>query len=808
MAIARPLTEPYTYAVPAHMGPLVPGHVVLVPFGRRGSETGYVVGTTDSPDFDPAKIKSVSRLLDPIPAFDKKQLTFFQWISSYYLAPLGLVINTAIPSQMKAKVLSVLVPCEAGIEALTAKEPEGDHALVLREVVSRPGLTKRGLVRRLAQELDKKEVVRAIDGILRKSWVQWDDKEVGETKARIQTVTLACRPDEIQTKVPRPGSRMKAVLGTLQTHPGSMDVVDVVAQQGPTARDALKRLESRGVVTFSERERRDTLSDAPALGPTRALNLNDDQQTALTALIAPGAKGTFLLWGVTGSGKTEVFLGAAASALSQGKQVLVLVPEIGLTPQLVGRFRARFGDDVAVLHSGLTGGQRLAQWRRIRAGEANVAVGARSALFAPFRDLALIVVDEEHDDSYKQDEGVRYNARDCAVVLGHRFACPVVLASATPAIETWYNAKQGRYTLLRLPRRATPRPVPEVELVDLTQVDTPDGTPHPLLAPAVVTELQATFARGGQAIVLYNRRGFATMVECTSCGGTWECPNCGITMTLHRGRWQMVCHYCALKRPYSENCPVCMADTLEEMGKGTERIEQTLKELFPDVPIARMDADTTAARGAHARILDEFRANKTRLLVGTQIVAKGHDFPDVQCAVVVSADRGFRMPDFRAAERTWALLIQMAGRAGRGEHPGRVLVQTWNPDHYVLTHLDRPERFYEVELRARSTMRYPPRSRLSLIRIDGVNRQLVQDASEALGRELRSQCLNFPGVSILGPAPAALPKLVGRWRYQIVIRGVEIKAWRNFLHQSQRRVMATGKKGIRVSIDVDPRHLM
>jgi len=474
----------------------------------------------------------------------------------------------------------------------------------------------------------------------------------------------------------------------------------------------------------------------------------------------------------------------------------------------VGRFRARFGDGVAVLHSGLTGSERVAQWRRIRAGEAPIAVGARSALFAPFDDLGLVVVDEEHDDSYKQDEGVRYNARDLAVVLGRRHHCPVVLASATPSLESWYNAHTERYTLLRLPHRATPRPVPEIELVDLTGVPAPEGENRPVFAPEVVQTLRETFDAGGQAIVLYNRRGYATLVQCTSCGGTYECPNCGITMTLHLSARVISCHYCGLKRPYRRECPACGEASLEELGKGTERIEEELERLFPDIPRARMDADTTATRGAHHRILSAFREGETRLLVGTQIVAKGHDFPGVHTAVVVSADHGFRLPDFRAAERTFALLVQVAGRAGRGHVPGRVLVQTWQPDHYVLRHLDDQERFLSAEARLRSALRYPPYTRLCLVRLDGADRRRVLDAAVKLARALRAEARGMEGVGVLGPAPAALAKLVGRWRFQILLRGSHVGWFRRFLATVRGRLEGAASRGVRVVVDVDPRHLM
>ncbi|HMV66335.1 MAG TPA: primosomal protein N' [Myxococcota bacterium] len=804
VALARPLADALTYAVPRGLTVVV-GHVVLVPLGPV-AETGYVVEVLDAPDLDPARIRPIRRLIDPLPAFDAAQLDFFRWIADYYMAPLGAVIKTAVPGEVRARVVRVLEPTEAGVEALTARQIDGEEAAVLREIIARPGLTRRALTRRLASEIEDEVVEHAVAALLRDGRARWDEREDKETQAKAATVALPGSIDAALARVPRAGPRQKALLRAVAAADGPVDVAALVAAHGVSAREVITRLVAAGALVRGERELRDALEEAPALGARVALALNGDQRSALTALTAPGAAGAFLLFGVTGSGKTEVFLGAAQAALERGQQVCVLVPEIGLTPQLVGRFKARFGPDVAVLHSGLTGRDRVAHWRRVRSGEARVLVGARSALFAPFRSLGLVVVDEEHDDSYKQEDGVRYNARDLAVVLGRRAGCPVVLASATPSLESWVNARSGRYTLLRLPRRATPRPVPAIELVDMTQVPRPAEGPRPLFAPPCVQALRETFDRGGQAVVLYNRRGYATLVECTSCGGSYECPNCGVSMTLHQRAGVVACHYCGLTRPAQVACPACGQPTLEELGKGTERVEEELTRLFPDVPIARMDADTTAVRGSLHAMLDDFRAGRTRLLVGTQIIAKGHDFPGVHTAIVVSVDQGFRMPDFRASERTYALLVQLAGRAGRGDVPGRVLVQTWKPDHYALTELGSVEGFLEREVRLRRTLRYPPVARLALVRLDGVDRPTVQAAARSLAADLRRE--PAPGVDVLGPALAALPKLVGRWRYQLILRGEQIAAFRGWLTRVRARIEGAAGGGVRVSVDVDPRSLM
>jgi len=801
VAVARPLAGEWTYATAAHQEVRV-GVPVLVPFGPHG-ETGFVTALLAEPDLDPSRVKTILRVLDPVPAFDATQLAFYRWIADYYLCPLGMVIATATPSEVQARVVRVYEPTEAGAAALAAGEVADGPAAVLREVLSRPGLTRRGLAQRVRDELDGDDAERALDTLVRRGWVAAGEREVAESKGKIRTVALTA-PDAL-ARVPRNAARMRAIAAELAAAPA--DVADLLARHGASARSAVDRLAELGVVVLGEREARDALAAAPALGPTGPLALNADQRAALDALNAPDAAGTYLLHGVTGAGKTEVFLGAAAAVVARGGQVVVLVPEIGLTPQLVGRFRARFGDAVAVLHSGLTGSERLGQWRRIRAGEATIAVGARSALFAPFRSLQLIVVDEEHDDSYKQSEGVPYHARDLAVVLGRMRRAVVVLASATPSLESWSNAGAARYQLLSLPRRATPRPVPIVERIDMSALRV-RGQPAPLLAPATEAALRETFDRGGQAIVLYNRRGYATLVECGACGAAYACPSCGLSMTLHRGAWRLVCHYCGYTVPYADTCPVCHAPELSEQGRGTERVEAQLAALFPDVPLSRMDADTTAARGAHQHLLDDFRAGRTRLLVGTQIVAKGHDFPGVQTAVVISADRGLQLPDFRAAERTFALIVQLAGRAGRGDTPGRVIVQTWKPDHYALRHLDDVPGFLEAESRLRRQLRYPPHSRLCLVRLEAVERSAASAAAGGLAAALRGLAAQWPGVEVLGPAPAALPRLVGRWRFQLVLRGTDPRPWRAYLQAAHPLLAAAARKGVRLSWDVDPRHLL
>lgn len=801
VAVQLPLAEALTYAVPTGMDLLI-GHSVLVPVGGR-KVAGTVVALLDAPDVP--RVRPVARLLDPEPAVDASQLRFLQWAADYYSAGLGEVIGTALPAAYRARTRRVFMPTEAGIEALAVGGLEEDtRTTLLRELVAHPGRTMRGLQRRLHGELKADAVRRAVEALLRRSYAAAEDQETGSMGRAITQVRVVGEPELDALRL---GARMRGVLVALLDAGVPLGLPRLVAMEGTGARDAVRRLEAKGLVQTERVEDRTALAAAPVARDTPP-DPTEEQQAALDAL-AQAQAGTFLLHGVTGSGKTEVYLQAAARVLAQGKSVLLLVPEIGLTPQLVHRVRARFGDRVAVLHSGLTGRERLREWRRIRAGEATVAVGARSALFAPFPELGLIVVDEEHDDSYKQDDGVRYHARDLAVVRAHQAGCPVVLGSATPSMESWANAQAERYTRLRLTRRATPRAIPPVELVDMR------GRPgSQVLSDELLAALSDTLAAGAKAIVLFNRRGYAPVVECPGCGGHFSCPSCGVNMVFHQRQRRIRCHYCAFHRPYQPDCTVCGTE-LEVQGHGTQRVEETLREAFPDAGIVRMDADTTRQRGAHHALLEQFKQPGMNILVGTQLVAKGHDIASVQLSAVVGVDHILTMPDFRSAERTWSLVTQLAGRAGRGDAAGRVLVQTRHTDHFVFRLLGDPETtahqdaFYEAELRQRSLMQTPPISRLVLVRIEGADRGTTEQRARELARALRDRAGPSDGPNaVLGPSPAPLSRLVGRWRYQIVMRGLSRPALRRWLRQARGLVAKAGGRGVRVVVDVDPRSLL
>jgi primosomal protein N' (replication factor Y) len=814
VAVAAPLPEPLTYVWDPELieGPDVDaplrGHAVLVPLGAR-VVNGWVVAVDVACDLPVAKVKPVQRLLDARPVFGREQLEFLRWAARYYLSPLGEMLNTALPSGARAKTRRVLLPGDDAAEALAAEQVAEPKATVLREVIQHPGRTPSAYVKRLAQELDPSQVRSAIDALKRGDLIHAANRELGTSRDRVQQVHLLIEPSELEAHSARPGARMRGVVVRLAEAGGAMDLPDLLRLEGDHARTAINKLAERGVLELRGRERDDPIqagelggAAVDPLPPTAA-------QLAVLEAIATDGAGTTLLHGITGSGKTEVYLQAAARALETGQQVLVLVPEIGLTPQLVGRFRARFGDRVAVIHSGLTGVERLRSWRRIRSGHASVAVGARSALFAPFQRLGLVVVDEEHDDSYKQDDGVRYHARDLAVVRGAMAGCPVVLGSATPSAETLQNAIDGRYRLRQLTERISPRPVPELELIDLNQIPRGPEGKRPLLSDHLIQALEQTLAAGGKAILLHNRRGYATIVQCPDCGGRYTCPSCDISMVLHKRHGKLTCHYCGLTRPFREDCPGC-GGAVEILGEGAEQLEETLERLFPWAPVARMDADTTASRGSHHRILEGFRAGATRLLVGTQVVAKGHDFPDVQLAAAVNIDMVLNLPDFRSTERTWALCTQLAGRAGRGELPGRVVLQTHHPDHFVFRTLDDPQAFLAQESRLRSVLGYPPFARLVLVRVESTDRVAALNLAVDLGQQLRRARPDSGVVDVLGPAPSPLARLVGRWRYQLLLRGWETGPFRRWLDEHAPRLLAGGRerKGVRITVDVDPRSVM
>jgi len=573
--------------------------------------------------------------------------------------------------------------------------------------------------------------------------------------------------------------------------PGGRAALAALLRRGAARVEAEARVAHRGLLAAS--------AEAPAPTP--------DQAEALTALAgALGGYAPFLLHGVTGSGKTEVYLGAIAAARARGGGALVLVPEIALTPQLAGRFRARFGADVALLHSGLSDAERHAEWQRLRSGEARICCGVRSAVFAPVQDLTVVVVDEEHDPSFKQEDGPPYQARDLAVVRAKMAGAVCVLGSATPSLESLENARRGRYRLLRLPRRIDDRPLPAVEVVDLARLRRAAPT-FGLVSPALRDALAATHAAGQQAILFLNRRGFQTVVLCEACGVEARCTACAVALTHHARRGVLLCHYCGRTERMGDACPLCGGPRMG-LGVGTEQVEQAVRRILPEARVERLDRDAVGSADDVAGLLARFARREIDVLVGTQMVTKGHDFPGVTLVGVVLADGGLSLPDFRAAERTFQLLTQVAGRAGRGAEGGRVLVQTWNPASPAVACAAAHDfdRFAEAELEVRRAHGWPPFRRLLAVRVEG-SEAGARRCAEALGAAARPALLPGSGIAMLGPAPAPLERLRGRSRWQLLFRAPAAADLRR-VHRALEPVALRPPGGARVRFDVDPHAML
>lgn len=568
------------------------------------------------------------------------------------------------------------------------------------------------------------------------------------------------------------------------------------------ARSLAKKLSAKGMLVLERVEvRHDPFADQ-IIPPDPNHELTDEQQAVLGRIhgaLEESKFAAFLLHGITGSGKTEVYLKAIARVIDQGATALVLVPEISLTPQLASRFRARFGESVAVLHSGLKDSQRLDQWRRIRSQELPIVVGARSAIFAPLKNLRMIIVDEEHDGSFKQEEGVRYNARDLALVRAHRVGAVAVLGSATPSMESYHGQEEGRLELLELRKRPTPSPLPSVELVDLKQFRTGK---HGVFSSKLAEAVAATVEAKGQVILFLNRRGYAPLVICSDCGETFQCEHCSVSLTHHRGTRRLVCHYCGYAIPLPPKCPACQKDELDLRGFGTERIEQALLQRWPELRVGRLDRDTASSDGL-TTILDRFSRREFDVLVGTQMVTKGHDFPGVTLVGVICADLGLQFPDFRAAERTFQLMTQVAGRAGRGDSPGRVLIQTFSPEHSSLAMAREHDYlgFYRYEVAARRELGYPPSGYLISIRIDGEDVERVVRSAGQLAGDC-STLAREHSVQLLGPSEAPLQRLKGRTRWLLLLKGANRVGIRKVARMALSAKSAD--PGVRITVDVDP----
>jgi len=626
--------------------------------------------------------------------------------------------------------------------------------------------------------------------------VERDPLRAPSERLRVELAGGAKGPEP---KLNKPERELRAFL---ELHPGShnlKELEDAVKHASAAARS----LARKGIVSLQP----ETVAMKAAIRARH--ELNPSQQAAfqqIHACVQAKRFHTFLLHGVTGSGKTEVYLTAIETALAEGRSALLMVPEIALTPQMAGQFFSRFGDRVAILHSAFTGVERTEQWRRIRSGVASVVVGTRSGVFAPVQNLGLIVVDEEHDGSYKQEENPRYNGRDVAIVRAQGAGACVILGSATPSLESRYNAEKGKYTLLELPGRIEARPMPHVQLIDMRQ-EFLETRKQETFSRKLIEALGQRVESGEQTIVLLNRRGFSSFVACRSCGERVQCINCSLTLTYHKRDRRLLCHYCGYAEKVPSQCPKCSSEHIYFLGIGSERVEEELHRAFPAARIARLDRDTVTGKRQYETILQDFREGNYDMLVGTQMIAKGHDIPNVTLVGVVAADMGLGMPDFRAAERTFQLLTQVAGRAGRGSLPGIVLVQTINPDHYAvrLAAAQDYQGFYEKELNFRRMMHYPPFAAMANVLVRSEKKEMAMRMSTELGF-----LLNPPPekLRVMGPAEAPVPRLKNEYRYQFLIKAASRKALNELLQKIRNFAIEHKWGATALVIDVDPLTLM
>jgi len=815
VAVPGPVRRLFSYSVPAELVPrCVPGVRVLVPFGRR-RVTAYVVALSEGPPPDasgpdaagldavPMALKPIDEVLDDAPSIDAGLLDLTRWAADYYAASWGDVIRTALPG-LQAPVRLEVALTEAGAAALAGGRAGRTAGPTLAAVLKATGAAGRSLpigdIRRRAGEAVPVGRLRVL---ARRGWILLREVMTATGPvARHETWVFAAGA------VPpvRLGIKQAAVIERLRTSPEGMRLADLLAATG-AGHATVRGLEARGAVRLEAREapRTPVALSSPAVQQD-ALDLTVEQAAAFDA-IAAGVKArrfaTFLLFGVTGSGKTEVYLRAIEATLAEGRGAIYLVPEIGLTPLLARRMQARFGDTLALLHSGLSEGERHDQWRRVRDGRAKVVLGARSAVFAPVADPGLLVVDEEHDASYKQDEHPRYQGRDLAVLRASMAGAVAILGSATPSMESYQHALEEKYHLLTLTGRPGGASMPIVHRVDMRREFEEVGR-EAILSRRLLAALRERLDRGEQSIVLLNRRGFSTFVLCRACGRPIECSACSIAMTLHLKERRLRCHYCNEHRAVPGACPACGSGHLHFGGTGTERLEETMTSYLPQARIARMDRDSVRGRGSVEELLDRVERGDVDILMGTQMVAKGHDFPNVTLVGVLAADALLGMPDFRAGERTFQLLAQVAGRSGRRERAGEVIVQAWDPGHHaVRAACDHDfEAFARDEMAYRRTLQYPPFAALALLVFRDRDYDTARARAGTLAAGLRR--LHLPDLGILGPAPAPLERLRGEFRVQVMLKGKSRAAVRRGMSEAADLLERAGVRPDSVTLDVDP----
>jgi primosomal protein N' (replication factor Y) len=824
VAVPVHLAKTFTYRLPPSMQSEVRvGSRVMVPLGTK-PVTGYVVALLpalrEGTSLVESEIKEVEELLDADPPLTPQVLEITRWVAEYYAAPWGEVMRAALPAGINATVEEIVSITDKGRKQLAAFE----NLSVPPAVAGGSGKSnvKARALRLLADEGDfeLKTFCLRMGVIKTPKWLrelERDGSIVRSHRAR-STFTRAKRRKAVRlvdssvsdaTKA-RTTKAQQRVIDTLHANQKQMLLAELL-KAANVSESAVRTLRRRGVLEeFEQEERRDPLADA-TLPVANEFELTDEQAVALNAIEEPmrdGKFAAFLLHGVTSSGKTEVYIRAMRAALERGSGAMMLVPEIALTPILSRRLRAHFGDRIAIFHSSLSRGERFDEWSRLRRGEARLVIGTRSAVFAPVEDLRLIIVDEEHDTSYRQQESPFYHARDTAIVRAQRESAVVVLGSATPSLESFHNAQTGKYSYLHLTHRIANRPLAQAGLIDMRHAFARHKRPVSF-SDELLSAIAQAHARGEQSIILLNRRGYSSFILCRSCGESIMCPNCDVTLTYHRADRTLVCHYCNHRQAAPAHCPVCGSKFIYYVGEGTQQIEEQLRKRFPTLRIARIDRDTASRPHLFEKALLDFDKGELDMLVGTQMLAKGHDFPNVTLVGVVSVDAGLALPDFRAAERSFQLITQVAGRAGRGDRPGQVLIQTYHPEHYALRHASAQDYlgFYTEEIRHRRNHTYPPFVALASLLVHHKELRRAQTTAIDLRKALNEANADR-ATRILGPAPAPLSRLRGEHRIQLLIKSRSRKNLRRVLDSALTRAEASGVDLRSVSVEIDPVSMM
>lgn len=782
----------------------------MVPLGKS-LVPGYVVGLhPDLPleiNLSEVEIKEAGALIDEVPVCTPEILQITKWVADYYASPWGEVIKAALPPGISPAINESIRITDSGHALLETLE-ENDSSLEKRILtkVLHADQTSREDLSHLTSPTTLSRTLREMEdrGVLIRERSKGQAPIKTKTRRIVKLMELA-QSGESQ-KLTDGQRRVIETLERTSTLP-LQELAKLASVTVPT----ISSLAKRGLLEISEETvRRDPFGDSGFDKP-QDYTLTAQQTSVLETIEASlqtGSYAPFLLHGVTGSGKTEVYIRAMRKTLELGRSAMMLVPEIALTPVFSHRLRSHFGDRVAIFHSSLQRGERFDEWTRVRNGDARVVIGTRSAVFAPIENLGLVVVDEEHESSYRQQDSPYYSGRDTAIVRAQKESATVILGSATPSLETFHNARNGKYGYLELRERIGARPMAKANIIDMRKVFSDHGKPR-VFSDELLEAIRVTQDRKEQSIILLNRRGYSSFVLCRSCGETIQCPNCDVTLTYHRTERVMLCHYCNHAQPAPGACPACGKKYIYYVGEGTEKLEELLKELFPALRIARIDRDTTSRRQRFEKILTDFSKGHIDMLVGTQMLAKGHDFPNVTLVGVVSVDAGLALPDFRSAERTFQLITQVAGRAGRGDRPGRVLIQTYHPYHYALRHACAQdyEKFYNEEINYRRNHSYPPFVALASVLVHASDLTRVRTEALELRREL-DKANTERLCRILGPAPAPLARLKGEHRFQLLIKSRNRRQLRAVADTALRSAADRGVNLRSINLEIDPISVM